>query len=221
MKKINYLFLLIALFVSANVFVSCSSDNEVIATQGAGADVNAFLKSFYGQEVRFGKSVNVPVAGNSAFSRSASGGGYTVTEVFVGAETVARAYDVTDRTTKAALFFVDIDRTSYVARVVDPNTAQTTTLTNINRSPNYLSSHGLDLITVITNPGFTNPPQNQVNDWEYTYGAPYNYNGQCYKAVYRQYKILGIAFTSVEPVLNENGGAMSIPCGETYTGKKK
>lgn len=216
MKKLLNPFLLVALFVSATFFVSCSGDDSV-AKQESAADANSFLSSYYGTNIRLGRTVEVGGTA-STVDRSASSKVYTVTEVFVGNEPRARGYNVTDKLTGAPIFFADIDRVNFVARVYEYQSSSTTVLANINLSPDYGWSNGLDLIIVITDPGYSDPPMQQVLGWVYTYGAPYMYNGQCYKAVYRQYRALGINWTKVEAVKDSNGNNLAIPCNETYSG---
>ncbi|WP_116787122.1 hypothetical protein [Flavobacterium psychrotrophum] len=219
MRKINFFFNLIALCFSVGFFISCSNDNEVGATQELASDISTYLKSSYGQNVRMGESVNVKIGTASALSKSASGKIYTVTEVFVGAETDAHAYEVADNATHTALFFVDINRDNYTAKIVDYKTSNVIKLVDVNLSPDYAGTKGFDLIKVITDPGHIDPPSNQTLDWHYTYGPPYPYQGKCYRQVFRQYFVLGIAFTKELIVLDprsSNGLALAIPCDTTY-----
>lgn len=130
--------------------ISCNKDEESQSTNQS-TKINAHLKSFYNKEFRFGKVVESEVLKNSnaETSRTAEYEGIKLEEVFVGEETRARGYVVTDKITGEFLYFVDVDRANYKLTAIDITDNQTITKENVNLLQEWAESNGLDMIKLI------------------------------------------------------------------------
>ena len=89
---------------------------------------------------------------------------------------------------------------------------------DINELDEYLSTDGFDLIKIVEDPEFELPEDGTVSfRVRYSYGAPFTGNdGNCYQGVYQATYFLGIRFTKVTAVQNENGSNAYVPCGTSY-----
>lgn len=97
----------------------------------------------------------------SSHNRTAEGRFYTVTEVFVGNETVARGYNFVDKTTRKLVYFADVDRVNNVLTIVDLSTNERIITDRINELPEYELTERFNFIKVIEDPSF-DPPANQI-----------------------------------------------------------
>ena len=144
------LFSLIVLFVSASMFVSCSEDNETTTNETTNKNVDSFLKSFYSKDYVFGQSAKInPNSQISAIARTASLEEVELTEVFVDNETKARGYIITDKNTGEFLYFIDVDRDTYILTSLDVKNSEQRTFNNIDDIYNYFSSFKVRCLRVI------------------------------------------------------------------------
>ncbi len=149
MKKL--FFKSFVLLFSISLFViSCNKDEENQRANQS-AKVNAYLKSFYKKEFRFGKSVESKVLkpSTSLTAKTVEYEEIILEEVFVGEEPRARGYIVTDKYTNEFLYFADVDRANYKLTAVDISDNQTITKENVNLLQEWAVSNGLDLIKLI------------------------------------------------------------------------
>ena len=168
MKKMKYLFFAATLFVVAAT--SCSKDDHsrlekptVEKTEKAlGRDVITFLNSYYSQSYQFGQSV-ITKENNMT---------YSVTEVKVGTD--ARGYVAVDDASGAFLYFVDVDRQNYVMTTVEIGSNQTTQYQNIDRNPNYKSTHEFDFIYVVNDAN-----QSSISGRRFWGWSDWEANGPC------------------------------------------
>ena len=212
------LFSFIALFISVT-FLSCSNDNETIQNNSSNKNVETFLKSFYNQDFQLGKSVETTSKGAlSHLSKTTEFENFIVTEVFVGEDTRARGYIITDKNTENLVYFLDVDRIEYKITAVELDINETKLFHDINELDEYLSTDGFDLIKIVEDPEFELPEDGTVSfRVRYSYGAPFTGNdGNCYQGVYQATYFLGIRFTKVTVVQNENGSKAYVPCGTSY-----
>lgn len=143
------LFSLIALFISANIFISCSNDNETTNIETTNKNVDSFLKSFYSKHYSFGESAKVNQ--NSPFSvlsRTATLEDVELTEVFVDNQEKARGYVITNKNTGEFLYFIDVDRDTYTLTSLDVKNSDQKTFNNIDEIYNYFTTDEFDFIEI-------------------------------------------------------------------------
>lgn len=218
--KLN-IFTLIVLFISTNIFVSCSDENESPVNESSNKQVESFLKSFYNQNSELGSPVEFKSSTNSsALNRTAELESYLITEVFVGDDTRARGYLITEKSTNNLVFFLDVDRIDYKLTTVKVETNDTKVFNDINELEKYLSSDEFDFIKIIEDPEFEDPIQTEPDPValrvRYDYGACVNGVQGVYQATY----FLGIRFTKWTATVEENSNGnlvhATVPCGTTY-----
>lgn len=217
---------LIALFVSATMLVSCSNDSETMTNETTNKNVETFLKSFYKQNSELGKAVDIKSKSETnALNRTIEMQSYLITEVFVGEDTRARGYIITEKSTNNFVFFLDVDRINYKLTTVKVESNETKHFNEINELDKYLSTDEFDFIKVIEDPDFEEPivtePEPVTFRIRYTYGAPFTgIDGNCYQGVYQATYFLGIRFTKWTAVVeeNSNGNLVNayVPCGTEY-----
>ncbi len=149
MKSIkSTLFSLLVLFVSTSLLLNCSKD-ETKKSGTVNAKVSNYLKSFYATNYQLGKSIITKVKKeNSSLSKSTEIDNLIVTEVFVGDDTRARGYVITDKSTNEFLFFVDVDRIEFKLTSVKIDTNDTKIFNNIEELDKYISTNEFDLIKI-------------------------------------------------------------------------
>lgn len=216
MKHIkSTLFSLIALFVSATMLVSCSEDNVTLTNETTNKNVDSFLKSFYSKDYSFGTSAKVnPNSQLSEIARYVSIEEMEVTEVFVSNETKARGYIVTDKNTGEFLYFIDVDRDTYILTSLDVKNSEQKTFNNINEIYNYFTTNEFDFIEIALDDS-SNTDVSGRRFW----GSQYN-QGPCGEAgegmayVYQDYYVLGIRVKHKQQfsLLDENQPLIE-PCG--------
>lgn len=215
------LFTLIALFVTVSIFVSCSNDNESPVNESSNKKVDSFLKSFYNQNSGLGKSVEMKSTSNSnALNKTAELQNYLITEVFVGDNTRARGYIITEKSSNNFVFFIDVDRIDYKLTTVKIETNETKYFNEINELEKYLITNEFDFIKVIEDPDFEEPIQTEPEPVafriRYSYGSCVNGVRGVYQATY----FLGIRFTKWTATMVDNGGDhlshATVGCNEEY-----
>ncbi len=215
------LFSLIALFVSATMLVSCSEDNETLTNETTNKNVDSFLKSFYKQNTELGKPLEIKTKnGDNTLSRSIELQGYLITEVFVGEDTRARGYIISDKLSSNFVFFLDVDRMNYELTTVKIESNETVNFDEINELEKYLITDEFDFIKIIEDPNFEEPvltnPQPIALGIRYSYGACVNGVRGVYQATY----FLGIRLSkwSATTEINENGNLVNatVGCNEEY-----
>lgn len=212
------LFALVALFISATIFVSCSEDNETTTNETTNKKVDSFLKSFYSKSFNYGRKAEITIQTETSFlNRTASFEEVNLTEVFVGNQEKANGYVVTDKVTGEFLYFVNVDRTSFILTSVDIDKNEQLTFNNINSNENYANTNEFDFIEIAlndSNNGISNKIGPRFFGTGYSFGANSN-TIPCFKGVYSNYYVFGINVTGeAEPVQNENGGNLSVPCDQ-------
>lgn len=214
------LFSLIVLFVSASMFVSCSEDNETTTNETTNKNVDSFLKSFYSKDYVFGQSAKInPNSQISAIARTASLEEVELTEVFVDNETKARGYIITDKNTGEFLYFIDVDRDTYILTSLDVKNSEQRTFNNIDDIYNYFSTDEFDFIEIALDDNNSTGTTTDRRFWgsQISYGAPFEgIDGNCYQGVYSTYYVFGIAVSGPKAVQNDNGSNAYVPCGTEY-----
>uniref|UniRef100_UPI0040489347 hypothetical protein n=1 Tax=Flavobacterium sp. TaxID=239 RepID=UPI0040489347 len=212
------LFSLVALFISATIFVSCSEDNETTTNETTNKNVDSFLKSFYSESFNYGRKAEITIKTETSFlNKTASFEEVNVTEVFVGNQEKANGYVVTDKVTGEFLYFVNVDRTSFILTSVDNDKNEQLTFNNINTNESYTNTNEFDFIEIAlneSNNGISNKVGPRFFGTGYSFGANSN-TIPCFKGVYSNYYVFGINVTGEpEPVQNANGGNLSVPCDQ-------
>jgi len=214
------LFSFIALFVSATMFVSCSEDNET-TNETTSKNVETFLQSFYKQNSALGRPVEIKSKNEpSALNRTVEMQSYLITEVFVGEDTRARGYIITEKSNNNFVFFIDVDRIDYKLTTVKVESNETKHFNEINELEKYLSTDEFDFIKVIEDPDFEEPivtePEPVTFRIRYSYGSCVNGVRGVYQATY----FLGIRFTKWTATMVDNGGDhlshATVGCNEEY-----
>lgn len=207
------LFSLIALFVSATMLVSCSEDNET--TTNETTNIDSFLKSFYSKDYSLGTSAKVnPNSQLSSLARTATIEEMEVTEVFVSNETEARGYIITDKNTGEFLYFIDVDRDTYILTSLDVKNSEQKTFNNIDEIYNYFSTDEFDFIEIALDDN-SNTDVAGRRFW----GSQYN-QGPCGEAgegmayVYQDYYVFGIRVKhELQTSLTDSSQPLVEPCG--------
>ena len=120
------LFSFIALFVSACILVSCSNDSDTTNSETSGKNVETFLKSFYKQNSELGNPKEIKSRNETnTLNRTVEMQSYLITEVFVGDDTRARGYIITEKSSNDFVFFLDVNRLSYKLTAVKIETNET------------------------------------------------------------------------------------------------
>lgn len=181
------------------------------------------MKSFYSTNYQLWKSVETnPKNYSSAFNRSTEVDNFVITEVFVGDDTRARGYIITNKTTNDFLYFIDVDRVDFKLTSVKIDVNETRTFNNIDELDKYVLTNELDYIEIAED--YIENENNKVPFW----GTGYSYggqgtgpNGDCFQGVYSNYYVF---WTNVsgprQPVMvvSANGNLVhaTVPCGTTY-----
>ncbi len=166
------LFSLIALFVSATMLVSCSEDNETTTNETTTKNVDSFLKSFYKKKIELGKPLKINSdKDNNLLNRTTEIQNYSITEVFVGDDTRARGYIISDKETNEFLYFIDVDRVDYKLTSINIDENEMKISENINTLDNYLSTNEFDYIEIAEDINSGLPQSNKFwgwGNWQYT-----------------------------------------------------
>lgn len=209
------LFSLIALYVSATILVSCSEDNETTINQTTNKNVDSFLKSFYSNDYSLGVSAKVnPNSQLSVFARTASIEEMEVTEVFVSNATEARGYIITDKNNGEFLYFIDVDRDTYILTSLDVKNSEQKTFNNINEIYNYFSTDEFDFIEIaLDDSSITDVAGRRFWGSQYTQG-PCGEAGEGMAYVYLDYYVFGIRVKHVQQTsLYDSSQPLFEPCG--------
>lgn len=213
------LFSLIALFISANMLVSCSSDNDTNTNEATNKNVDSFLKSFYSKDYSLGITTKInPNSQISEMSRTATLEDVELTEVFVDNDDKARGYIITNKNTGEFLYFIDVDRDTYTLTSLDVKNSEQKTFSNINDIYNYFSTDEFDFIEIaLDDNNSTNTTDRRFWGSQISYGTPFEgIDGNCYQGVYSTYYVFGIAVSGPKAVQNDNGSNAYVPCGTEY-----
>jgi hypothetical protein len=215
------LFSFIALFVSACILVSCSNDSDTTNSETSSKNVETFLKSFYKQNSELGNPKEIKSRNETnTLNRTVEMQSYLITEVFVGDDTRARGYIITEKSSNDFVFFLDVNRLSYKLTAVKIETNETKHFNEINELEKYLSTDEFDFIKVIEDPEFEEPvvtdPEPVALRIRYSYGSCVNGVRGVYQASY----FLGIRLSKVTATMetNENGNYVhaTVGCNEEY-----
>lgn len=206
------LFSLIALFVSATMLVSCSEDNETMVNETTNKNVDSFLKTFYSKDYSLGSSAKVnPNSQLSALARTTTFEEMEVTEVFVSNEIYARGYIITDKNTGEFLYFIDVDRDTYILTSLDVKNSEQKTFNNIDDIYNYFSTDEFDFIEIALNDNSTtNSAERKFWGSSYSQGPCNEETGLA--QLYDDYHVMGIRVKH-KPSVGVDGGPIYEPCG--------
>lgn len=148
MKKIMSFRILAIMLIAVIGIVSCSKD-ETESDLSKNAKISNYLNSFYKSGFVLGKSVESKRTSNySAFSKTVELETVIITEVFVGDDSRARGYIITDKENSDFLYFVDVDRVEFKLTSVDIAANEQKLFENINDLDKYLSTDEFDFIEV-------------------------------------------------------------------------
>lgn len=209
------------LFLCTTITVSCSKSDKSIAVENSNKKVSTFLKSFYKENSELGSPLEIKSkVETNVFNRTAELESYLITEVFVGNDTRARGYLITEKSTNEFIFFIDVDRINYKLTSVKVETNETKYFNEINELEKYLSTNEFDFIKILEDPDFEEPvvtdPEPVAFRIRYTYGSCVNGVRGVYQASY----FLGIRLTKVTATMveNENGNLVhaTVGCNEEY-----
>lgn len=149
MKNLKFytLFSLVLLFVIT--LFGCTKEDNSSSNATESAKVSNYLKSFYNKDFKLGKSVNskLPTEINS-LQRTVEFEDILITEVFVGNDTRARGYIITDKMTNDFLYFIDVDRVEFELTSVKIDVNDTKIFNDINELDKYLSTDEFDYIKI-------------------------------------------------------------------------
>lgn len=204
------LFSLIALFVCATILVSCSNDNEIETNKTINKNVDSFLKTFYSKNYTLGLSAKVnPKSQISELSRTASLDQVEVTEVFVDNEIKARGYIITNINTGEFLYFIDVNRNTYILTSLDVKNSDQKTFNDINEINNYFSTNEFDFIEIaLDDTNFTGTTDRRFWGWQSWKICDVS-TGMAF--IYETYYVLGIPVKD-RPKLGLDGGQLIEPC---------
>lgn len=209
------LFSLIALFVSATITVSCSEDNETTINENTNKYVDSFLKSFYSKDYSLGVSAKVNTNSQlTEFARTASIKEMEVTEVFVSNETKARGYIITDKKTGEFLYFIDVNRDTYILTSLDIKNSEQKTFNNIDEIYNYFSTDEFDFIEIALDDNLnTDVAGRRFWGSQYSQG-PCGEAGEGMAYVYLDYYVFGIRVKHKKQFsVNDDTKPLIEPCG--------
>lgn len=211
----NGILLLLILFSISCIVTSCSKEDETNKSVTANSKVSNYLKSFYPTNFQLGKSVVTKIQKKSSdLSKSIEVVSVVITEVFVGDDTRARGYVITDKSTNEFLYFLDVDRIDNKLTTVKVDVNDTETFKNIDELDKYLDTNQLDFIKiaedVVVNPNFD---YNKFFGWRYEEG-PCGEAGAGLAYVYHSYFAFGIRIRHVQQYsISDSSEPLSEPCG--------
>ncbi len=149
MKKIISAILLL---VVAGVAINCSKDDAAAVPQAVSqkSEIRNYLKNFYSTDkIKEGRSIAVKSERSpSADSKNIVIDNYRLTEVFVGNDTIARGYVVTDRDTDDFHFFIDVDRVNFKLTDVKIDNGDTKVFDDINLLDKWLTTNKFDIYQI-------------------------------------------------------------------------
>jgi hypothetical protein len=149
MKKFIGVRILAMVLIASVGMISCSKNDGSDESVSGNAKVSNYLKFFYNKDFQLGKSVDTKIIkATSAASKSEEVDNLIVTEVFVGEDTTARGYIITNKSTNEFLYFIDVDRINYKMTSVKIDVNDSTVFNDINEFDKYASTNGFDLIKV-------------------------------------------------------------------------
>ncbi len=149
MKKNIISRLIIITLITFFGFISCSKEDDTRKDIRENAKISNYLKLFYKKEFSIGKSIESKVIKPSSIaSKSIEYQDLIVTEVFIGEETIARGYILTNKETNVFLYFVDVDRVDYKMTKIDIETNEIQVINNIDQLNKYIETNKFDLIKV-------------------------------------------------------------------------
>lgn len=205
------LFSLIALFISATMFVSCSEDSETSTNETTNKNVDSFLKLFYSKDYSLGLSAKVnPNAQFSVLSRTATLEDIELTEVFIDNEEKARGYVITNKDTGEFLYFIDVDRDTYTLTSLDVKNNEQKTFNNINEIYNYFSTDEFDFVEIaLDDTDSTGTADRRFWGWQSHAGPCDHSTGQ--STLMETYYVVGIG-VKTRKVVGLDGGDVIQPC---------
>jgi hypothetical protein len=210
----NTFFSLLILFVGSSLITSCSKDDETNTNVSENSKVSSYLKSFYPTNYQLGKSVDTKIfRPSSSTSRSKEFDNFVITEVFVGNDTMARGYIITDKSTNDFLYFIDVDRVDFKLTSVKIETNDAKVFENIDYLDKYLSTDKFDYIKIAEDyaSGSSNVEVSKFWGWGPSHPSGDCNNGRDYW-VHTYYVIgIGVSTTTVPDVYGE---PLWSPCGE-------
>lgn len=145
----NNRLLLLVLFSTYFILSSCTKEDESDKNVTENSKVSAYLKTFYSTDFQLGKSVQIKnQIKSSSLSRTTEVEDFSITEVFVGSDTRARGYIITDNSTNEFLYFIDVDRFDYKLTTVKIDINDTKVFNNIDDLGSYVTTNELDYIKI-------------------------------------------------------------------------
>lgn len=146
--KKNRLLMLVC-FSALLILSSCSQEDSVNTESNESSKISFYLKTFYSTNFKFGKSVEIKTPSNfSMLNRTTEAEDFAITEVFVGNDTRARGYIVTDISTNEFLYFIDVDRFDFKLTAVNIDANDTKIFNDIDNLNDYISTNELDYIKI-------------------------------------------------------------------------
>ena len=214
MKTIKSAFFsLLVLFIGTSLTTSCSKDEETGKSVSENAKVSTYLKSFYSTNYQLGKSVDTKITkASSGLSKSTEFENFVITEVFVGEDTIARGYIITDKSTNDFLYFIDVDRVDFKLTSVQIDTNDTKVFNDINELDKYLSTDKLDYIKIAEDYAAGTSSVEERRFWGW---GPSHPSGECingHEYWVHTYYVLGVGVSTVSDT--SSGEALWSPCGE-------
>ncbi len=217
MKNNKIIIMLFVLFSSTIFFVSCSNDDEQITNEVSNKKVDTFLKSFYSNDFKLGRTSmieNKNFQNSSLQLRTAIKDDLNITEVFVENQIKARGYVITDKNTSEFLYFIDVDRNVHNLTSLNVKVNEQKTFSAIKNLSSYVGTNEFDFFEIAIN-----EDDNSYETFGRFWGGAYE-QGPCGEAgegmayVYRNYYVFGIRVSHVQQVsIHDNQTPLAEPCG--------
>lgn len=210
----NTFFSLLVVLTGTSLITSCSKDDETITNSNENTKVSSYLKSFYSTNYQLGKSVETK-SNSSLLNRSAEIENLVITEIFVGDETRARGYIVTDKSTNDFLYFIDVDRVDFKLTTVKIDVNDTKVFSGIDELEKYMSTDEFDYIKIAEDLVAEQSSERRFWGWGPMFGGPCKGG---VRIMYHTYYVFGIG-VDTDPVLASDGvSSLQEPCGEAVLG---
>ncbi|MDV4070111.1 hypothetical protein CMT45_00055 [Elizabethkingia anophelis] len=164
MKKHTKSTLCLFLLLILGIIAGCSRDEQTDTTENSTA--TSYVKSFYKTNFSYGRVATSEASKTAASkARTAKTEYFSVTEVIVGKEKIARGYIITDNTTNKELYFVDVNRASKRMTIVELETKEIITVNDIDKLDEYKETNGFDFIKIAENAVSNKTPDRPGRFW--------------------------------------------------------
>ncbi|OYU81715.1 MAG: hypothetical protein CFE23_02185 [Flavobacterium sp. BFFFF1] len=203
----NSVFAWFVIIISVSVITSCSKQDDALMSQNT--KVDNYLKQFYGKNIQLGTSLETKFdLPNLSTARSVESENIIITEVFVGNDSRARGYVISDKETNDFIYFIDVNRVDYKLTTYKVETDDTIVFDDINQLEKYLNTDELDYIKIAEDYNSGQSAERRFWGWQKWV--------DCDKAtgmgtVMETYYVFGVG-VKTRPIRGLDGGIMVEPC---------